>query len=132
MKDRTHFAAHGRSMLAVAGLALVTMAACSSSDEPLMPDHCNIQLADISPPSLILVAGDTSTLRATILASADCLPPGTTAEHLRWFSSNEATVAVDSIAGTVTAVATGSATISLRTAGYPTTLATANVAVNVP
>ena len=68
---------------------------------------CDLLGVTVSPASITMVIGDSTVLRAT-LPTCGGLPVGST---VFWRSSNTGVASVDSLAGTVRAIAAGQATV---------------------
>jgi uncharacterized protein YjdB len=115
-----------RSSLLWLGLIL-GFASCEEA--PVMPDHCNIRLAVVNPDPATLMVGQEVTLEAQLTASSECLPADASPGNLRWSSNNTGIATADAESGRVKGISSGSAEISLRTAGTNTLLATSTVQV---
>jgi hypothetical protein len=101
---------------------LATLGALACADEPIRPQCVLVAGSD----SLQLTVGQT----VTVYATPSCV--GVDAPRVRWTSSAPAVVAVDSLAGTVTALQPGAAKLYASVAGVATGSATIMVGVNCP
>ena len=99
-----------------------TFASCSDDDEV---KDVSVTGVTIAPQTLDLKEGTTGTLTASVA------PTNATKKTVSWTSSDEKVATVDN--GTVTAVAEGTATITVRTdEGGFTATATVNVTKDIP
>jgi plastocyanin len=114
--------------------AAAANAGCATTDTTLHnPDECNIRIVSVTPAVATLSIGDTVTLHASYVAgiSAACIPD-VPATSLRWGSTDPATVAIDSLTGTVTAHRAGSASVTLHVPGSSSSFGGAQVTVTAP
>jgi hypothetical protein len=95
----------------------------------LMPDHCNIRLAIVSPDPATLMVGQEVTLDAQLTASPDCLPADAESGNLRWSSQDPGIATTDPMTGRVRGIHAGSTVISLTTATSHTLLSTSTIQV---
>ncbi|MGN0805834.1 MAG: Ig-like domain-containing protein [Candidatus Coproplasma sp.] len=95
-----------------------------SAAEPVEPSDISVESVSLTPDALILDIGAEQTLAAIIL------PEDATNKNVIWISSNTSVVAVDN-GGKVTAIAEGSATVTVRTEDGGKS-ATCRVTVNSP
>ena len=93
-------------------------AGCRSSDI-IRIDRCFIVVAHVVPAEPVLQIGDTMTLRASFSpnVSPDCLPRDTTADGVRWISSDPAALTIDPVAGRLIAQRAGWAQIIVEPVG---------------
>jgi len=106
---------NGTVIAVAAGSAIITvttvnggkMASCTVTVNPVDPNAVAVTGVTLNHDNLVLTAGDTAILTATIE------PSNATYKNVNWSSSNNGVATVDN--GTVTAVAAGSATITVTT-----------------
>lgn len=115
-------------------LLLSAIVACHSIDNVTIPDRCFVIPARVVPGGLTLQPGDTVTVHAQFIQGvpAVCLPPDTSAAHLRWYSSNPASITVDSVTGLVTGVSAGWAGIRVQPESLTQVLGVAGADVPEP
>jgi hypothetical protein len=95
----------------------------------LMPDHCNIRLASVSPDPATVMVGQEITLDAALAPSAECLPIDAEPGSLRWASQNPAIATADAVSGRVRGITAGNTEITLTTARTHTLLTTSRIQV---
>jgi hypothetical protein len=118
---------NSRGWLWLIFVAWPLMAGCDQAQ--LMPDHCNIRLAVVSPDPATLMVGQELTLDAQLTPSPDCLPADAELGHLRWSSQDPGIATADAVSGRVRGIHTGATVISLTTETSHTLLTTSTIQV---
>jgi hypothetical protein len=107
--------------------AWLLVASCDQAQ--LVPDHCNIRLAAVSPDPATLMVGQEIALDAKLTSSPDCLPADAELGNLRWSSQDPGVATVDAMSGRSRGVHAGTTMISLTTATSHTLLTTSTIQV---
>ena len=105
-----------------------TLVLLACGNETVIDDSCFVDLAPISPRSIVVAVGDTVTFDAD-LGPAECLPAAVTSEEWRWSSTDTLIARIDSLTGLTQGVSPGQVSIIVRHAEAPSVNSSAELQV---